>query len=334
MRAVLERASALIVLAVSAACGPGVVELSGPTMGTTYHVRFVSAGFATSRARVQVLIDEVLAAADRRFSLWREDSAIARFNAHRATTPVPIDDEFRAAIALALRLAAASDGAYDPTILPITRLWGFVGEVRREPSDAELAEALAKVGWRRLEITSDGSLRKLDPAVEIDLDSIAPGAVADELSRRLFAADLRDHMVDVGGEIVCRGAKPGAVPWRIGVERPGATGEDDREIQQVVEVKDAAVATSGSYRNWFQSGGARRHHILDARTGRNTGSDVVSVSVEAPTAMLADGLSTALMVVGPDRAEALVAAFAPAKVRVLFLLAAPGGGVVERSIGW
>lgn len=334
MRAVLARASALLVLAMSAACGPGVVELSGPTMGTTYHVRFVGADDAASRARVQGVIDEVLAAADRRFSLWREDSAIARFNAHRATTPVAIDDEFRAAVELALRLAAASDGAYDPTILPITRLWGFVGEVRREPSDAELAAALATVGWRRLELTSDGALRKLDPAVEIDLDSIAPGAAADELSKRLLTAECRNHMVDVGGEIVCRGAKPGGAAWRIGVERPGATDGGDREIQQVVEVFDAAVATSGSYRNWFESGGARRHHILDARTGRNTGSDVVSVSVHAPTAMLADGLSTALMVVGPDQAEALVAAFAPAKLRVLFLLAAPGGGVVERGFGW
>ena len=334
MRAVFARAPALLALLASAACGPSVVELSGPTMGTPYHVRFVGADDATNRARVQGLIDEVLAAADRRFSLWREDSAIARFNAHRATTPVTIDGEFRAAIELALRLAAATEGAYDPTILPITRLWGFVGDVRREPTEAELATALATVGWRRLELTADGGLRKFDPAVEIDLDSIAPGAVADELSRRLLAADCRDHMVDIGGEIVCRGAKPGGAAWRIGVERPGATDEGDREIQQVVEIRDAAVATSGSYRNWFESGGARRHHILDARTGRNTGSDVVSVSVQAPTAMLADGLSTALMVVGPDEAEALVAAFAPSKLRVLFLLAGPDGGVVERRFGW
>ncbi len=315
--------------------GPVVLECSGPTMGTRYHVRFVAPEEHAPTAAAQRAIDEVLHKADADFSLWRDDSVIARFNAFRDTEPFAVDAEFLAVVKLALRIAEASDGAYDPTILPVTRLWGFAGGEPREPDEAALAAALACVGWRKLEITPTGALRKLTASVEIDLNSIAPGRSADQISERLSAIGFPDHMVEVGGGVMCRGRKPGGEAWRIGIERPAADGTgEQRPIQEVVQLSDRALATSGSYRNWFESGGSRRHHILDARTGHNRVSNVVSVSVEAPDCMLADGLSTALMLTGPDGAASLCSAFAPAALRALFLVAQPDGSIVERRIGW
>lgn len=327
----MRRIASLALLLPLAACGERVIELSGDTMGTKYHVRIV--GGAEAAARARVAIDELLAATDARFSLWREDSAIARFNAWRESGPFPVDDEFVAVLRLALRLAAASGGAYDPTILPVTRLWGFIGGEKREPSADELAAALSAVGWQKLEIRADGGLVKLDPRVELDLNSIAPGAAADAISARLKALGLGRHMVDIGGEIVCRGTRPGGDAWQIGIELPGSEPTAPL-VQRVVGLRDAALATSGSYRNWFQSQGARRHHIVDAHTGRNAPSPVISVSVEAPEAALADGLSTVLMILGPEPAQRVLDSFAPARCRALFLVLGEDGRLSERGIGW
>jgi thiamine biosynthesis lipoprotein len=137
-------------------------------------------------------------------------------------------------------------------------------------------------------------------------------------------------MVEIGGEVVCAGAKTGGRPWQIGIEKPD--GGSGRPIQEVVELRDRALATSGDYRNFFESGGHRVHHVIDARTGRNADNGVVQVSVLAPDCTLADGLATAWMIVGPDAARELLARPELAGVDALFLLRDPDGGVRELRV--
>lgn len=313
--------------------GPALVDLVGDTMGTSWRVRAVAstAESASLRAVIQTSLDAV----DQRFSTYRTDSVISTFNALRSTEPFAAGPEFVDVLRIALSIAAATDGAYDPTVFPVVRLWGFAGGERAEPSDAELTAARAAVGFDKLEIIGPGSLRKTDPRVELDLSSIAKGWGVDRVSEALLARGVRAHMIEVGGEVVCRGTHPDGTPWRIGVERPDPvpesfdTSSESRPIQQVVELRDRALATSGSYRNWFAAGGNRPHHILDARTGRNVPSAVVSVSVTAADCALADGLATALMLVGPEAAEAVLAAVGGADVRALFLLSSDEPGVVR-----
>ncbi|MFO1051218.1 MAG: FAD:protein FMN transferase [Planctomycetota bacterium] len=310
----------------------GIVDLAGTVMGTDWHVRAVAPRGDAERLReaVQGALDDV----DRRFSTYKRESLLMRFNAHHSAEPFAADAELASVLRTALRIAEASGGAYDPTIFPVVALWGFAGGERREPTETQLAEAMAHVGWKHLSVDPDGHLLKQDPLLAIDLSSIAKGYGVDRASAALVAAGCAAHMVEVGGEVVCRGAKPDESPWQIGIERPHPDeAEDDKPIQEVIGLRDRAVATSGSYRNWFEAGGKRRHHIVDARTGRNAASAVVSVSVTADDCTLADGLATALMVVGPEHARDLLRVFAPARIGVLFLVE-DKGTIREVPVDW
>jgi thiamine biosynthesis lipoprotein len=309
------------------------LDLHGEVMGTTWHLRCAADGSrgAALRDAVQTALDDV----DRRFSTYRADSLISRFNAHRSTEPFAVDADFVALLSLGLELAAATAGAFDPTVFPVVRLLGFAGGDRAEPAPAAMAEALAAVGWRKVTVLPEHFLMKSDPRVEIDLSAIAKGFAVDRGSEALVALAVVDHMLEVGGEVVCRGRRPDGETWRIGVERPDPDAAGGgRPVHRVVALADRALATSGSYRNYFDSGGRRRHHILDARSGQNVETQVVSASVIAADCALADGLATAFLLVGPQGAEALRSRWSKRVGGVLFLLAEPGGAITEFALDW
>lgn len=334
MRVAVAAPLLLLVAACERAPAPSIVSFVGETMGTYYTVRVVDADGTADADSIKARVDALLREVNGRFSTWQPDSVISRFNASRSTEPFDVGKEFVDVLRVAIRIAAASDGAYDPTVLPLVRVLGFgPADVQVPPTAEEIAAARSRVGYRRLEIVDDARIRKTDPDVEIDLSSIAKGAGVDRVSELLTSLGYPDHMVEIGGEVRCRGRKPGDEPWRIGVERPSADAAT-RAFEQVVEVVDRAIATSGSYRNFRESGGTRLHHVLDARTGRNAPNGVVSVTVDAPDCALADGLATALMIVGPEAAPAILAGHPGAGLRVLYLLADEGGGVREVGIDW
>lgn len=336
-------AGALLAVALSSACArqPAVRSFAGETMGTTYSVQVVDdAGLvgAEELAATKAAVDALLVDVNARFSTYRPDSLISRLNRAPGGEAFAVDADFVEVLGLALQIAGASGGAYDPTVEPLVRLLGFGPDTEGDPmSAADFEAARALVGVDKLEVLPGPAIRKAATGVEVDLSSIAKGAGVDAVSDLLVGLGFPSHMVEIGGEVVCRGNKPGGQPWRIGIERPG-TGGEGRPIQQAVELRDRAVATSGSYRNFRELGSVLVHHVLDARTGRNAPNGVVSVSVLAPTCALADGLATALMVVGPDEAEGLLAAVAPAargeRIGVLFLVQSDGGEVVEHAFGW
>lgn len=330
---------ALLACALLTACAPApaVLSFAGDTMGTTYSVQVVDEGDGADRpqlADAKAAVDALLVDVNARFSTYQPDSLISRLNRAPGGEAFAVDGDFVRVLDLSLRIAAASGGAYDPTVEPLVRLLGFGPDTDGDPmsaSDFEAARAL--VGVDKLEVLPGPAILKAATGVEVDLSSIAKGAGVDAVSGLLAELGFASHMVEIGGEVVCRGLKPGGQPWRIGIERPGSDG-GGRPIQQAVELRDRAVATSGSYRNFRDLGSVLVHHVLDARTGRNAPNGVVSVSVLASGCALADGLATALMVVGPDEAERLIAAFPEEELGVLFLISADGGAVVERAFGW
>lgn len=302
------------------------IELSGPTMGTTWKVTVVGRLSAADQDAVAETITRELDVVDAQMSTWRDDSDISRFNADVSTAVIPAPPELLAVVRMANDISAASDGAFDVTLAPLLDAWGFGPGGRKDaaPTPEQLDALRARTGWHKLHAGADG-LRKDDPALRIELSAIAPGYAADRIVAALVAGGWTRHMVDVGGEIRVTGESPRGGKWRLGIERPDTTGGT---IQEVVELADQALATSGDYRNYYERDGVRVSHTLDPRSGRPIAHKLASVSVILPSAALADGWATALNVLGPDAGHALAEA---RSIPALFLVRGPDGGFDERT---
>ncbi|MBI5394020.1 MAG: FAD:protein FMN transferase, partial [Verrucomicrobia bacterium] len=160
-----------------------------------------------------------------------------------------------------------------------------------------------RVGWHKLEARLEpAALRKSAPDIAVDLSGIAKGYAVDAIAAHLESLGVREWLVSVAGELRARGNSKHGRPWRVGIEKPL---DEGRVIERVVELKDAAVSTSGDYRNVFIAGGRRYSHAMDPRSGSPVANDVASVSVVARSSMTADAIATALMVLGPDAGCAL-----------------------------
>lgn len=288
--------------------GPVTLTFAGPTMGSTWKV-VVAADAPVDFARereVNRALEDVLADVDRHMSTYRDDSTLAVFNARRSTEPFPAPPALLAVVQTALEVSALSGGAFDVTAAPMIDAWGF-GR-RKDPSarpdDAAIAALRPRVGYTLLHVDlAAGTLRKDHPELSVDLSAIAPGYAADLLSQRLVELGYPRHLVDVGGEFRARGEGPRG-PWRVGVERPDGQVEA-RVVHEVVALRDAALATSGDYRNYREQDGVRISHTIDPRAGRPIAHRLASVTVVHHTAALADAVATALNVLGPDEGLAL-----------------------------
>ena len=297
----------LVLLALSGAgCGPRPeLRLAGLTMGTTWHVTLVGRG---SAADLQEKIDRRLEEVNQRLSTYREDSEISRFNRfRRAGEEFPISGDFLRVMKAAARVFALSGGAWDGTVMPLVDLWGFgpAGPVDEPPAEERIASALAEVGFARIEIRDSGALVKREASVTLDLSSIAKGYGVDQVAELVRREGFTDFIVEIGGEVRAGGARRDGRPWRVGINRPRADAAPD-EVYRVAFLRDEAFATSGDYRNYFSRDGVRYSHIIDPRTGHPVTNRVVSVSIRAPDCTLADGLATAVMVMGAEAGLALV----------------------------
>lgn len=304
LRRALHPMAALLVAAVAASCGQGGVqpwEFQGLTMGTTYSVQVVTERMpADRRAAVESAIVEELELVNRLMSHYMEDSEVSRFNRSDSLEPFPVAPETAEVFAEALAIGAETAGALDVTVGPLVDAWGFgpPGQQASPPDEDDLARLLAASGNRHLHVAKDPpTLRKDVPGLRCDLSSIAKGYAVDRIADALEMLGLARYLVEVGGEVRVRGASGTGDPWRVAVERPDAHG---RAIQRVVALTEGGVATSGDYRNWYEVDGERVSHILDPRSGRPIRHRLASVTVIAERCSRADGLATALTVLGPD----------------------------------
>jgi thiamine biosynthesis lipoprotein len=233
-------------------------------------------------------------------STYIESSEISRFNRALPDTPTSVSASTVAVFQASLHLQRFSEGHFDPTVMPLVRLWGFGPDERSGAPDPEAIEAaLAKVGIGAIELdVENGTLTKKSP-VELDFSAIAKGYGVDAVAELLLQQGIKGFLVEIGGEVRVGGTKPDGSPWRVGIERPEMAG---RSAQMVVDLKGLSIATSGDYRNYFEQDGVRYSHTLDPRTGYPVMSRLASVSVLAETCMQADGLATALMAMGERKA--------------------------------
>ncbi|VGO23319.1 FAD:protein FMN transferase [Pontiella sulfatireligans] len=302
----------------------------GETMGTTYSVKITGPVKQRELKRLTQLINQQLAEVNRQMSTWDAASEISRFNHSDSTEPFRCSDAFAAVVGRALELSGSSGGAFDPTLQPLLNLWGFgsEGAERQIPADAAIAKAKAQTGWRKLTAEDGPILRKSTPELSLALGAIAKGYGVDELASTLTDSGYENWFVEIGGEVVVQGTNPDGVPWKIGIQKPTTNPMEEGQLQGIVHITNGAVATSGDYRNYILEDGVVYSHILDPRSGRAVLSDTASVTVAAPNCMDADGLATALFVMGAD--EGLPWVERQPDVEALFLTRGASGEIFEK----
>ncbi len=239
-----------------------------------------------------------------RMSVHLDASQLSRLNAAPAGETVPLHAELLAVLETARRLESQTDGAFDATCRPVLELWREAQQGGREPPAEAIAAARALLGMRHVRISAEGAT-KLRDGVQVDLGGLAKGYAVDRAVDRLRAVpDATGGLVNIGGDLRCFGRNPAGRPWGVGIRHPFRKGTCG-----LLEVTDAAVATSGDYERGFRIAGRWYSHILDPRTGRPVAAtaSVTVVSLPAdgrpPSAAEADGWATALSVLGPAGLE-------------------------------
>ncbi len=302
--------------------------LTGRTMGTAYHIQVVTGTFG-SVAGLQEKIDRRLEEINRSMSPYLKESEISRFNRFsQVGGDFAISWDFLQVMKAAAQIHALSEGAWDGTVNPLVDLWGFgrAGPQGRVPPPEEIAARLADVGFENIEIRGAGGLAKRRASVSLDLSSIAKGFGVDQVADVIRQAGFADFLVEIGGEVCAAGVRPDGRPWRVGINRP-QTGARPAELYKVITLQNQALATSGDYRQFFVRDGVRYSHIIDPRTGYPVANRVVSVSVVAETCTFADGLATAVMVMGAEKGLALIDRLEG--VDGLIVVEGPGGELVD-----
>lgn len=307
----------LLLILILIGCSKGVktvpeMSFQGNTMGTYYRIKIIGNIPLEDRPKLQEIIDRKLHHVNHLMSTYIPTSQISQFNQAQTTHPFKIHKSFKQVVEQALEIYQKSNKAFDITVMPLVRLWGFGPDGPQNiPSDQKVIEVKQYVGSDKL-VVIDGknSIKKNHPKLQIDLSAIAKGYGVDVLSKDLnWAHPLKGSLVEIGGEVVARGVKADGTNWKVGIEAPSKEAREGigKKLNKVIKLKDLAIATSGSYRNFFESGGKRYSHTLDVSTGKPIRHGLVSVSVISKTCLEADAWATALMASGPEKAEKLAA---------------------------
>lgn len=295
----LAGGAALVNVLPAVARAPRVRVYTGPAFGSAWRLVLPDTDEA-GRACAQ--LEAVVIRIDALMSPFRPGSELARFNARgNAAVSRETADVTNASLAL----ARDSDGAFDPTVAPLGRRYGF--------GPAAISPSRPAGRYRDVRIAGD-SLTTTDSGLSLDLCGIAKGYALDEIVRVFEGLDF---LVELGGEVAARGRHPSGRPWRAGIERPGTA-----VLERIVEMDGRALATSGDAAQGYSVGGRRYSHVLDPRSRTPVDNGVSSVSVLAATGTMADGLATAAMVLGPQDARPLLAAH---DASALFLVHGQGG---------
>ncbi|TLM78617.1 FAD:protein FMN transferase [Microbulbifer harenosus] len=315
----------ILALVVLASCAPEKTtwKLSGPTMGTAYHITVTDVPRTVIRAELQSAIDAELAAVNQEMSTYIPDSELMRFNDAPVGAAVEVSAHLADVIARSLDIYRRSGGAFDVTVGPLVNLWGFgpLPEPEKIPADSDI-EALKQVIGSDALLLDGRHLSKTRP-VKVDLSAIAKGHGVDRVADLLEARGIANYLVEVGGELRTAGVNPRGAVWRVGIERPSA----GQVVQEPIQVTGKGIATSGDYRNYYERDGKRYAHTIDPRTGRPVEHRLASVTVIADTCAEADGFATALNVMGAEAALTL----AEEQQLAVFLLVKTDTGFEERA---
>ena len=290
-------------------------KMEGKIFGTYYHITYQSS--SDYDEEILTRLDQV----DGSLSAFNPQSTVSKVNRNES---VKADQMFSDVFTLAMQVSEATDGAFDITVAPLVNLWGFGFKHSDEATQVRIDSILPFVGYEKVKsqgaivksqesrVKSQGSIiYKEDPRVMLDFSAIAKGYGCDQAAAVLVKHGIDNYLIEIGGEICARGLNPDHKPWTIGITKPDTA--QARQLQATINSQESRVkgqlnmATSGNYRNYYVKDGKRYAHTIDPHTGRPVEHSLLSATVVAPTCAMADAYATAFMVMGLDKAKALLA---------------------------
>lgn len=273
-------------------------------MGTSYSIKYV-ADVERPMQEVAQTIEQTLVSVNKSMSTYDKQSELSRFNQSTSTDWQAASPELFSVLQEAKRIELMGQGTFDVTVGPAVNLWGFGPDGERKiPAAVAIEAARKRIGGRHLFVDPVSKrIRKDMPELYVDLSAIAKGYGVDRVGETLESLGLKNYMVEIGGEVRTRGLRPDQTSWRIGIEAPK---EGAGSYARILEISGKSIATSGNYRNFFNSGGKLYSHTIDPITAKPVVHQLISVSVVDDSCMTADALATALMVMGPVRGKEFV----------------------------
>jgi len=289
-----------IILAGWTACTPESgtkkIRFFGEAQGTYYALTY----YADDTLVTQQQIDSLLTAFDLSASIWVKQSVISRINNN--DPDVAPDRDFINIFRIAEKVSDETDGAFDITVGPLVEAWGFGFENRADVNLRMIDSLLPLANYRAVRIV-DGKVIKDNPGIQIDYNAIAQGYSVDLTGGFLLKNGIRNFLIDIGGELLAKGTKPDGSLWVVGIEKPSKEMDSERELKATLKITDKAVATSGNYRKYYEIDGVRYSHTINPKTGYPVRHSLLSATVIADSAAIADAYATAFMVMGLEKAR-------------------------------
>lgn len=266
----------------------------GFIFGTIYHITY------QSDVNYQKEIEAELQKVDNSLSPFNKTSIISRINRNE---DVKVDNMFAEVFQLAEKISKETDGAFDITVAPMVNAWGFGFKTGNPPTKQTVDSLRAIVGFQKVTLEEE-HVKKQNPHIMLDCSAIAKGYGSDIVARFLKKKGIQNFMVEIGGEIVVNGNSDKQVPWRVGINKPTDDSlNTSQELQDVINVTDIAMATSGNYRNFYYKNGKKYAHTIDPKTGYPVQHNILSATVLAKNCATADAYATSFMVMGLDGAR-------------------------------
>lgn len=283
--------------------------LDGRVQGTYYHIVYYhfddkeakKRGLPTS-SQIREGIDSIYAVVDNTLSLWNPKSVVSKLNANEA---VELNQVFIENFEASQKFSKLTQGAFDITIAPLVKAYGFANEQRTGLSDSQTDSIMRYVGYTKVRL-KDGRLVKDFPQTQLDFNAIAQGYTTDKVSEFLLTNNIGSFIVDVGGEVYAANRKPDGQKWRVAIEQPADSADAPREYNSFLKLENESVVTSGNYRKYIIEDGIRYSHTINPANGKPARHNLLSVSVVAKTSIAADAMATAFMVMGMEDAEKFI----------------------------
>ena len=275
------------------------IHNQGSTQGTTYSATYQQPAGIDLQSKIEARLHQF----DSSLSSYIPNSIISRIN--RNDKSVNTDLDFETMFDTAMETARQTNGALDITVGPLVKAWGFAFGNKNHDKLPVVSDYLPYIGYKKVRIVNH-KLIKDDARIMIDANGIAQGQSSDIIAKLLEANGCKNYMIEIGGEVACKGLSPSNAKWRIGIDKAiDDTTNTNNGLQAVVEMSSGAMTTAGNYRKFYIKDGKKYAHIINPHTGMPVNHNLLSATVIAPTALLADAYDTAFMVIGVDSSLAV-----------------------------